>query len=61
MGKDKKKKRKAKAAPRKHQWIVISGFTPAHHKKYRKAAEKAGHKSLSSWVREVLDEASAKH
>ncbi len=41
----------------KHKWIVISGFTPKHHAKYRAAAKRAGHKSLSSWVRAVLDKA----
>ncbi len=56
-------KRKVKTTKRaagsvaKHKWIVISGFTPKHHAKYRAAAKRAGHKSLSSWVRAVLDKA----
>ncbi len=59
-----KSKRKTKSSTNraagsvaKHKWIVISGFTPKHHAKYRAAAKRAGHKSLSSWVRAVLDKA----
>ncbi len=50
-------KKAASKSVAKHKWIVISGFTPKHHAKYRAAAKRAGHKSLSSWVRAVLDKA----
>lgn len=56
MSKKVKSQRPSKSVA-KHKWIVISGFTPKHHSKYRAAAKRAGHKSLSSWVRAVLDKA----